>query len=153
MMKPLTVCLLMTLWGCPMLWGCAGELPEPRATLELAPNSAATAPLPSGEAARPATSGDVEAALKKAGLFNQADTVSPLLDTAGITSGTQVKVSILVGADSAPDFQVSLTPPDPQTANNLTGLLRARFSSSMKKAILDAGLNVTEPVKVIWLSF
>jgi hypothetical protein len=99
-----------------------------------------------------AQSGDIEAALRAAKLWEKSDEVAQLMSQAGVPAN--VKVNIVITVDSALNVNFVVTT-DPRHASGakLSGLLKQKFSAAMNKAIKDKGLTVTDVVNVNWLNF
>lgn len=98
-----------------------------------------------------AQAGDIENALKAAGLWERSAEVAPLLNQAGVADDASVAISIMV--DSKLDVKYHVQTQPPAAAIKLAGLLRARYAQGMKGAIQAAKLAVAETITLNWLHF
>lgn len=96
--------------------------------------------------------GDIEQALKQAGLFELSDKVAPLLNTAKVPDTSSVQINMVVDKGMNVGFLVTLNPPS-NAGNALAGLLKRQFSGAMKQALIKAKLNVADTVSLKWLTF
>jgi ribosomal protein L11 len=98
-----------------------------------------------------AQAGDIEGALKAAGLWEKAPEVAPLLNAAGVADDATVAVSIIVDNKLDVKYHVDTSPP--AAAIKLAALLKAKFGAAMKGALVAAKLSVAETVTLNWLHF
>lgn len=92
-----------------------------------------------------AQAGDIETALKSAGLWVASDQIAPMLTTAKVPEDVAVSVSVVVDKGLAVRFQVQTTPNSP-TGATLAKLLERAYSAKMSKALKDAQLSVADTV-------
>jgi ribosomal protein L11 len=109
-----------------------------------------------GEAPQPlltgsAQAGDIEGALKAAGLWEKAPEVAPLLNAAGVADDASVAVSIIVDNKMDVKYHVDTSPP--AAALKLASLLKSKYGAAMKAALVAAKLTVADTVTVSWLHF
>lgn len=97
-------------------------------------------------------SGDVEAALKIAGLFDVSSQVAPFLDQAKVPENASVDISIVVDKHLNPNYSVTLTPAS-SAAHMLANIIKQHYAVPMKKAFINARLNVADTLSVKWLHF
>jgi hypothetical protein len=100
-----------------------------------------------------ATPVDIEKVLQDARVWELQTGVAPLLNQAGVSQGTSVSVSIVVGNRMETNFIVELNPPNPQVSKKLSMLIHQKYANVLSKALLDAGVKVQNVVVVKWLSF
>lgn len=98
-----------------------------------------------------AQAGDIETALRAAGLWDKAAEVSPLLNAAGVSDDASVKVAIVVDGKLDVKYHVDTQPP--AAAIKLAALLRNKYGAAMKAALHAAKLTVADTVTVNWLTF
>jgi hypothetical protein len=99
-----------------------------------------------------AQSSDVEDVLAKAGLWNVSDQVAPLLDAAKVPEECKVKIGLSVDKTYNISF-IALLDPQNAAAKMLSISLKKKFGDAMKKALLNAKLNITDTLTLKWLSF
>ena len=99
-----------------------------------------------------AQAADVEDTLKAAGLWDLSNTVSPMLNSAGVPEDVKVHINIVVDKGLNVGFVVQ-TEPVNASGVRLTRLLKASLGNKMKAALSAAKLNVAESLTVSWLSF
>lgn len=92
-----------------------------------------------------AQAGDIENALKEAGLWVSSDTIAPLLNTARVPANVALNISVVVDKGLNVKFQVDATPPHPSSAS-LKQLLERAYSNKMSQALKNAKLSVTDTV-------
>ena len=105
------------------------------------------------QAATSAQAADVETALKTANVFDVSDKVAPLLNDAKVPGDAKVAVSIVVDSHLNPTYVVKLDPANPAASAKLGQLIKGKFSAAMKKALVDAKLNVADKVQADWVHF
>lgn len=92
-----------------------------------------------------AQSGDVESALKAAGLWITSDTIAPLLNTAKCPDNLSLNISIVVDKGLNVKFNVVATPPHPSAAA-LAQLLTKTYAAKMSQALKAAQLTVADTI-------
>lgn len=92
-----------------------------------------------------AQAGDVENALKAAGLWITADTIAPLLNTAKCPDNIALNISIVVDKTLTVKFSVVATPPH-ASANTLSQLLTKTYAAKMSQALKKAQLTVADTI-------
>lgn len=97
--------------------------------------------------------GDIEAALKTAGLFDIANSVAPMLSTVGISDETKVTIHVVVHKDLSCTYLVTLDPANPGQAFKLASAIKVKYGPAMKAALAKAGIQVTDTMEVNWLTF
>lgn len=105
-----------------------------------------------------AQAGDIENALKQAGLWELSNQVSPMLNTAGVPDNVKVQIDLMVDRNLNVKFMVSTVPPH-GSALRLAALLQGRptdnasLANKMRNALRAAKLSVADTLKVSWLNF
>jgi hypothetical protein len=100
-----------------------------------------------------AQAGDIENALKKHGLWDLANEVSPLLNAARVPESAAVKINMVVDKTLMPHFAVALDPPNSTSQLALARLLQQKYGAKMQAALKAENLAVAENVNVGWLTF
>jgi hypothetical protein len=92
-----------------------------------------------------AQAGEIERALKGAGLWVSSDEIAPLLNQAKIPGDVSLDIQIVVDSGLNVKFLVISTPSH-VSASVLGKLLEKKYAVSMSKALRDAQLHVTDTV-------
>lgn len=92
-----------------------------------------------------AQAGDIEKALKDAGLWVASNDIAPMLNTARVPESVALNISVVVDKDLHVRFQVEATPPH-ASANVLKQLLERAYSGKMSQALRNAKISVTDTV-------
>lgn len=98
-----------------------------------------------------AQSGDIETALRSAGLWEKSQEVAPLLNQVGVADDASVAISIIVDSKLDVKFHVDTKPP--AAAIKLAAALRTKYGAAMKAAIQAAKLTVADTVTLNWMHF
>jgi hypothetical protein len=99
-----------------------------------------------------AQAGDIEEALKKAGLWNKTNEIAPLLNQAGVPE--DAKVFIRIKVDKRLNVKILVkTKPDHKSARTLEGKLNQLYASKMKAALQKQQLEVADTIELAWINF
>lgn len=96
---------------------------------------------------------EIETALKRAGLWELSNQISPLMDTAKVPSNASADIKLEVKPGPTVSFSALVDPTNPKAAQTLSMLLFKNFSNKMSNALKSAGVNVTDTIIVNWLKF
>jgi len=97
--------------------------------------------------------GDIEMALKAAGVWNLSNEVAPLLNAAKVSDTDSVEIIINVKPGPNVSFTALINPSNPKVSQTLSLLLLKNFSKKMTDALRAANLDVTDVLTVKWLTF
>lgn len=97
--------------------------------------------------------GDVENALRSAGLWDKTQDVSPMLNAAGVPDDASVVISMQVDPALNFTYPVVLTPPNKPAAFKLASAIKMKFGPLHKAAAQKAGLKVANPLVLQWMKF
>ena len=92
-----------------------------------------------------AQAGEIERALKSAGLWVPSNEIAPLLNAAKAPDNVALDISLVVDSSLNVKFIVTSTPTH-ASAGVLAGLLQKKYGAAMSKALKSAQLSVTDTV-------
>lgn len=94
-----------------------------------------------------AQAGDIEKALKDAGVWVEQNAIAPLLNTAKIPDNVSLLIDLVVDSGLRVAFKVAANPPH-GASKMLEAILNKTYSPRMSKALKDANVSVGDTITV-----